>query len=735
MNCGGLTLSAVFFALLCLSISSSMEAVADPEAVVVTELETEEALYPGSEVGQRITVQVPARRQPEVKAPPRLELENARKVDFSSLDPPWPSFYEVKQERREIDGEEYFIWHFYTRLAITGAGTLSGKGSVEVSMKEDDWRRQAEHGVFNHHPGDWLFRRQRGTERKDFHLPPRLISLRPGPPDPGFFTGLTGEWRIKAELDRVEARAGETVELVMQAQGRGDPYRWRLFRLGLNGFEELDAEAEVKRISPERSRITIRWRLRPTGQETRFPELVWYTFDSAEETYREHLLAPELTVLPAEPAPPEEALDEERLRSLRKLHYLHTDWSEGLKSPWWRHGLTMTVVCLSAGLAALFLAVKLKLRRQWLEESGAAGYRREQALQKKNKLLRSLRSADSEQLARRLKEEAVPWLIDFMGLPPGTTADELAQHLQTTEPELAAMIEVLDRYEYEPGLKSRLDKRRLMTALRRIGRLAVFPLVAVCFMFVFSGLSSEAAALSADSSREDSREAIFQAGIEAYSQGDYRQADNLFSQLERPDRVNPILLYNRANSLWLSGEQWQALALMERARRASPRDYRINGNLALFRDQMNLPPAVGEDSGRLGKVVLWRDCLRPDEWLRLAALFFALSMVILWLGEKRGCGWSRKGLSAMVVLPLIPLLALGSQLLTTYRPLSRGAIVQETVLRDAPFRFAETGMTPQGAQRIVEIREHRMGWMRIRTDGREGWIPEDRVIPFWRDKH
>ncbi len=625
------------------------------------------------------------------------------------------------------------MWKLRARLAIIGGGQLTGGGGVVLSMLENDPRKQVKHSVFNHQVGEWLLRKQRKRVEQEFTLTPQPISLGPAPPGSVIFTGLLGDWRIKAEFDRQKARAGEIVELNIQAQGRGDPYRWRQPELNLNGFAKLDSGVEAERLSPEESRVTARWRLIPVHPEARLKMPAWYTFDSVKESYRKHLLAPELKISPATPAATKELPGKEVLTA-HKLNYLHTQWSEEMKRPWWRHGLGLTVLFLLAGLAGLTGALKINRQHRWRNILGEKGCRHQQALKQKNKLLRSLRSVNSEQFVRRMKEEAVPWLIDFLGLPPGTTSEELAHALETIDTELATMVQVLDRVEYEPRLKSWLDQRQAICSLRRLAGLAVLFLVFLGAMSFFLRTTARSGELGANLD-ELSPEATFQKAVEAYSEREYQQAEQLFASLERPDRINPALLYNQANCAWLRREQWRALALFERARRASPRNHKVRNNLAIARKELGLPPITGEETDWRQRVISQRDYLRPDEWLRLATLFFAVPSLALWRRERAGASskLARRWCLAGTLLVLVPVLALITQLMTVYRPLGQAAVIREASLKSAPAGAAATIKALQGPWREVNIKERRPSWVRVEVDGRTGWVRQNKIMPFWEE--
>ncbi len=472
--------NSLFAVLLVVLFGCFCPAAVSADEIVRTEvsLERETGFYPGREVGMEIEMRVPNRLQPEIAGAPELELDNARLVDFSPLEQPFPGFYEVREEQREKEGREYTFFIFSTRIVPPAPGALAGSGEVPLSLLETEGWPAAVHPLFERRVGGWLSVRRREEILTEFELPQKEVEALPSLPPDGRFLGLVGDWQIEAGLDRESAALNEAVELTMVATGEGAPEFSQPSELELRGFEVRGPEIDRERLNPETGRVTASWWLTPIEVTASLENFVWLTFSPIDEEYVEHVFSLDLTVLAAPPPVEEPAV----LPSVR-VSPLQRQFEAGMKRPWWREGLAVTLIFVLAGAAGLAFTAVQVWRRNIRAKLGEAGLKREQALKRRRKLLKKLEKADAEQLAGRMKEDVVPWLLEVLQMAPGTTAEELAEEVQEKEPELAEMLKVVEHVEYDPRLKKNLDKEKMISRLRR------FSLFVSLFVFLLTGLN------------------------------------------------------------------------------------------------------------------------------------------------------------------------------------------------------------------------------------------------------
>jgi tetratricopeptide (TPR) repeat protein len=202
----------------------------------------------------------------------------------------------------------------------------------------------------------------------------------------------------------------------------------------------------------------------------------------------------------------------------------------------------------------------------------------------------------------------------------------------------------------------------------------------------------------------------------------------------RGDRANAHLLYNLGNCAFQRGDYGASIARYEQARRLKPRDSDIVENLNFVRGQLQLAPIRNADDP-LSVMAGVRDYLRPDEWLRLAALGWFVCWVLLAI---------RRWKQAPVLIPALVSMGVSSlcilcwftQQQSTYRD-NQGVILRaSTPLFAVPHAGEDHDSAKQvvDAGKYVDIQEWRSEWLRVRVDQDEGWVRRSGIAVIWNNR-
>ena len=248
-------------------------------------------------------------------------------------------------------------------------------------------------------------------------------------------------------------------------------------------------------------------------------------------------------------------------------------------------------------------------------------------------------------------------------------------------------------------------------------RRQLFLTIIIFLMIFFSGLDAEAQA--------NGWEELFFKANQAFKQGHYQEATDVYERLVRGGYESGHIYYNLANGYFRLNRLGQAILNYERARFFMPRDADLNFNLSHARDQ--ILDAVPESQGFYQMAFFWLDSLSLRElfwsfavlnvlfWGTLLTRLFhrsewnyylSLVLVVLWLvwGISFGLKWHQVGTDdrAVILEHEVNILA--------------GPDIQDTVL----FKLHEGT--------IVHQERSEDGWFLIRLpDKKRGWIKAEAV--------
>jgi len=227
-------------------------------------------------------------------------------------------------------------------------------------------------------------------------------------------------------------------------------------------------------------------------------------------------------------------------------------------------------------------------------------------------------------------------------------------------------------------------------------------------------------------------------GNHAYTAGDIPLAMDLYSQAVESGADDPILYYNLGNAHARQGQLGKAIVSYLRARRLSPLDKDVNGNLLWIRSQLkdlelqdsSLPLFIAEVVTIIGWLTLGQWSLVP------LFLVWLLALQVGWV-------WYREGASIYLRRMLLGTLAL----LIISSGISGWRYYLEEIRNQAVIIVAEAPVHsgPSDSYPVlfeihdgltVNLSEYRDGWVRMDLGGQwQGWVPATSIEPVRQSRH
>jgi len=220
--------------------------------------------------------------------------------------------------------------------------------------------------------------------------------------------------------------------------------------------------------------------------------------------------------------------------------------------------------------------------------------------------------------------------------------------------------------------------------------------------------------------------ALYNQANQAYRDGDYERAIELYGRLLEESVVNPLLYYNLGNSFYRSGKLGKAIVNYERALRLAPNDEDVRVNLAFVRgeiqDKITAPRASILE--RVVDSLIRRAPQKTVIWL-LVFFYWAGCLAAMGLILSAGRNYRRYFRWTFIVLCILLLLSGG----VGYGKLKllgaeEGIIQADAVSgRSGPGEDYTLVFTVHEGTK-VRVREASDGWVLVALANRlEGWIP------------
>lgn len=667
---------------------------------------------------------------------PQVSAENIVLDDFGSFNKEHDRFapYPYREAKENVDGVSYRMSSYLTSFRAMSPGEITGSIVLQFAFLPP---RQRGGGGGGRDPffSD-LFDQKWVSKTVSTSLPKlKVLPLPPAPPD-AFFLGIVGEWKVDIALSQEKLAVGEPTSLDIDISGNGSLESLRTPKISFPDFNIYPPEIKKDgvAVAGQKNSASIKFVMIPTKPGPTNVDVALATFDPRKGEYVKYAARRPLDIAQGKgnaagavisaPGPVgegqrEAAAPKQQEKASEALLYLKKQEHGSVSIPLWRNNIGLMIILLLLG-PSLFAAAELRRRRAARLGGDPVALRRHTAMASRGRIVKALARTPDGSLASFVQEEVVPHVNDILGLPPGTSANELAG--KVPDPALAECLRDAEAMSFMPGqtgdaagLRAKLDK-----SLRKLSAYAV---LASCALLASAGASAAVEELPPPS---------FDSVLSAYDDGDFQKAERLCESHVSDSNPDPHWIFNLGDCAYQKGDIVKALVCFERALRLSPRDSDILENLNYVRRKLLLPE-VYKNKHPLDLLASMRDSLRPDEWLLLLGVFWlsawaaAAASRLARTQRKVLIGFMAAGAAAAVLCAA----AIVSQRATTYNPAN--AIILE---RNAPVHTLPSAKSPQtklslGVGEEVKVVERRNDWCRVRTGKAEGWIPSKAVALLW----
>ena len=666
--------------------------------------------YVGEEIPLSLSLYIPVGLEVRELSYPQLSgLDNAVLTDYSKVNPRNRFFAPPAERRRVIGNQEYTEILFRTGFRALKAGTFTPGAVASVGIVHRSQSRTSR-GMFDDDFFDGFFSNVSARvipRQVNFKFNGNSIAIQPRPPmisGKSHFLNLVGSWNVSVKLGSRTAKVGEPVELTVTLTGNGSGETLTAPALQIPGFRIYPPE--VKKYA---DRIEIKYALIPLEVGERKFAPAFSVFDPVSQKYvvsnAELTLpvsagnaAPAAVVTAVVPEKVKKTVPVEKEKETPKikrneLFYQKSNPGEKVFLPLIRNQIAGIVFVLIAGTAVCVLLTLRNIRQE--KELTDDSFRLKRQLRHQLKdVLAELKQRDYS--ADSVRETAVPYLAQSLGLAPGTTPEELAEKI--SDPELASWLRALNSSGFMPGSDSvdiRPDAARIRSLIKALKKYAVLLLVLGTFS-LFGGFNT------------------------AFDKGDLAAAQKEYEKFVTPDCWSANALYNLGSVYYMQNDLPRARLYFMRALLISPWDSEILENLNLVNRKL-VQKELGSTSSP-GELLLYcRNRLRPDQYFFLTACAVAVLLVSagLW---KRDTSNFRYWFSGIALAAAILFAAAGITLANDlYNPACAIVVSKEIKLRNLPVSGGKVEVTlPGGASaKIVESRD---GWSRIKINGQDGWV-------------
>ena len=547
------------------------------------------------------------------------------------------------------------------------------------------------------------------------------------------YLGLVGNWTIKASLSSDKIKEGEPLTLSLKITGTGSLETLHTPELSIPGFSvyspEIQKNGHSIPVSGAKNNIEINYVLIPIDSGKTNIDISFATFNPEKGQYKTAVVNKLINVIPDNRSskslvygntPSSKASISSPESSIGKISnavlYLKKQPGNDVLIPLWLNHIVLIIVLLLLGPLLWIITELLNSKRKRIAKSLIL-QRKNGALKRKSKVIKAIRNAPSETLPDIIQNEAVPYINDLKGYPPGTTADELSNKLK--EGELAEYLKEANALSYMPSLKGNSSnlKNNLVKALKRLSLFFVVGIV----LFIFNEKAV------ADSSPQT---ADINQLISEYNNANFSKAEKICEANIHYSTPNPNWIYNLGNCYYQNGNLADALVCYERALRLNPRNSDILENLNLVRRKLFLPE-VYQAKNPIAVLRSARDNFRPDEWMVIFAAAWFIIFIALILRRFTAAKIWVTIISIALIIAAFSVIAILSEEAEVYNP-KIALVVERNVkiytLPSSDSSKASFVLTP-GDQ--VNIREKINKWLRIRKGKAEGWVKQDSVARIW----
>ncbi len=679
---------------------------------------------------------------------PKIKINNVVFDDFSKLNrendrfAPYPHGTPKRVKKDEIN---YTETTFFTSFRPLGNGQLNGTVSLLCNIKMPQ-RSKSRSNYFSSSFNDSLFNNDsffsgsifnRGGENISKLLVTELPELNiiplPPPPPGTKYLGLVGDWTIQAELSSDKIKEGEPLTLSLKIAGSGTLETLNAPELIIPGFTvyspEIQKDDHSTPKSGSKNSVVVNYVLIPVESGKTNIDVSFATFDPEKIQYEIADINKTIKVMPDNRSSisivygnaPASKLSISPQKSAKHkvsnaILYLKKQPGDDVLIPLWLNHIILITILLLLGPLLWIITELIYFKKKRIGGSLTL-QRKNSALKRKSKVIKTIMKASSDHLPDIIQKEAVPYINDLKGYPPGTTADELSNRLK--EKELAKYIKEANALSYMPALKENSSnlKNNLVKALKRLSILIV----------IGSALSFITNKTFADNTQKTT--GINQL-ITAYNKADFNEAEKICKENIHFSSPNPNWIYNLGNCYYQNGNLTEALVCYERALRLDPRNSDILENLNFVKRKLFLPE-VYQTKNPIALLQSGRDSFRPDEWMLVfAAAWFILFIALILRKFTAARVWVTV-LSIALIVAVISIIAVLSEKVEVYNPKIALVVERNVKIYSLPSTDSSkaTFILSPGDQ--VRIKEKINKWLRIRKGKAEGWVKQESIAKVW----
>ena len=229
------------------------------------------------------------------------------------------------------------------------------------------------------------------------------------------------------------------------------------------------------------------------------------------------------------------------------------------------------------------------------------------------------------------------------------------------------------------------------------------------------------AAFADDESPSRDPAEAFVAANQAYDQGDYGRAVELYRHVIAAGVEDGRVHYNLGNAHLRNGELGEAVAAYRRARILRPRDQDIRANQSFARSAAKDAIEPPEPGPVVSTLLFWFYALSPKELLLLVLtvnlLFWGLAIGRVFRPQSEALKWTSVFLAAILIATAGSLLAR-----TWLSPPIAVVLPQEIEAHTAPALDSVVRFKLHAGTEL-RVRDRRENWVRVALpDGQQGWI-------------
>ena len=689
--------------------------------------------YVGEEIPLELNIYVAESLRYQFTSWPNFNTDKVIFRDYSSTNKENSRFEQPSRELENVGGQRFHVYKFRTAFRSIASGMISLSATQTCEIAVPDRRQSEDEDDFSRLIRGATYRNIPYTINIDF--PELKIKELPPVPDGVESLGLIGNWLVNYSISTKELKSGEPFTFKIEISGVGTLENLQAPKLNIPGFRIYPPEINKSSAADSlRQNAEIRYVMIPLKPGQTEIELKTAVFSTAHGEYKTSNYEQKFNVVQSEnhsftappvvvnSAPSMKSSEESEVRETKPLAksgilYMKKSESGGVDIPLYLNYLWAYILLLLAG-PLLWICSEWRYASRMKLENDPMLRRRRAAQADRSRVLRELKKSVPDNIDEVINNEVVPFLNDMLALPPGTTATELAQ--KVNDKEIAECLNSSGAASYMPGAsnmdRNQLKKRiyKAVKAFVAIMLLALLPLDAAAATKKVTG-KPEAPVLTANDA------------LTAYDSGEFARAANYYRSKIVREKPDPALLFNLGNCYCQLQDYPAALVCYERARLLAPNDSDIGENLNYVRRKL-FQPQVGEIKDPAGLIKVMRDNLRPDQWLLIAAIAWAVAGGVL--------AWRRSlSFNKLVILlgiaGLVALLAIAAAVTQDcgdYNP--DVAVIMNDNVKMFSLPSESSGHVELKLQSgsKVKVIESRQEWSRIRCGDAEGWINASQML-------